>query len=208
MEGVTTPIFLKEEKGTPLDSSSSSSHNIDKVVDPRISDEDTKQTQATKQSEVDENGEPVYITGLPFWLILIALCLAVFVLAIGNIPFIVVDLVTNSYLDNTIIATAIPKITDRFNSLDDIAWYASGKSFNVPLMVTGSDNICTAYMLTTGCFQLLFGRLYATFSTKWVFIAAISVFEFGSLICAVTPSSIGLSTDYVPYLCDTYADLL
>jgi len=47
-------------------------------------------------------------------------------------------------------------------------------------------------MLTTGCFQLLFGRLYSTFSTKWVFIAAISVFEFGSLICGVTPSSIGL----------------
>lgn len=64
---------------------------------------------------------------------------------------------------------------DRFNSLDDIAWYAS------------------AYMLTTGCFQLLFGRLYATFSTKWVFIGAISVFEIGSLLCAATPSSIGLS---------------
>jgi MFS family permease len=78
-------------------------------------------------------------------------------------------------IDNTIIATAIPKITDRFNSLDDIAWYAS------------------AYMLTTGCFQLLFGRLYATFSTKWVFIGAISVFEVGSLLCAATPSSIGLS---------------
>lgn len=48
-------------------------------------------------------------------------------------------------------------------------------------------------MLTTGCFQLLFGRLYATFSTKWIFIIAISIFEFGSLICGATPSSIGLS---------------
>ncbi|KAH8588905.1 putative efflux pump antibiotic resistance protein [Bisporella sp. PMI_857] len=89
---------------------------------------------------------------------ILGLCLAIFVVA----------------LDNTIIATAVPKITDRFNSLDDVGWYAS------------------AYLLTTGAFQLLFGRFYSTFSKKWVFISSIGIFELGSLVCAATPSSIGL----------------
>lgn len=29
-------------------------------------------------------------------------------------------------LDNTIISTAIPKITDEFHALDDVGWYGSG----------------------------------------------------------------------------------
>jgi hypothetical protein len=37
---------------------------------------------------------------------MVALCLAVFLVA----------------LDNSIIATAIPKITERFKSLDDVGW--------------------------------------------------------------------------------------
>ncbi len=45
-------------------------------------------------------------------------------------------------LDRMIIATAIPKITDEFNSVTDIGWYGS------------------AYLLTTCAFQLMFGKLY------------------------------------------------
>lgn len=30
-------------------------------------------------------------------------------------------------VDNSIIATAIPKITDQFQSLSDVGWYGSGK---------------------------------------------------------------------------------
>ncbi len=51
-----------------------------------------------------------------------------------------------------------------------------------------------AYLLTTGAFQLLFGRLYTICPIKWVFITAITVFEIGSLVCAATPSSVGLIT--------------
>lgn len=52
-----------------------------------------------------------YPTGLKLTLITLALCLGVFLMA----------------LDNSIIATAIPHITDQFNSLDDVGWYGSGK---------------------------------------------------------------------------------
>ncbi|KAJ7499709.1 DHA14-like major facilitator, partial [Mycena latifolia] len=96
-----------------------------------------------------------YPEGLKLTLITLALCLSVFLVA----------------LDNTIIATAIPKITDQFQSLDDVGWYGS------------------AYLLTTAAFQLLFGRFYSFLSMKWVYVGAISVFELGSLICGVAPSS-------------------
>lgn len=74
-------------------------------------------------------------------------------------------------LDETIISTAIPRITDQFHSLNDVGWYGS------------------AYMLTICCFQLHYGKLYQHFSTKIIFITSIALFELGSLICAVSPNS-------------------
>jgi EmrB/QacA subfamily drug resistance transporter len=91
-------------------------------------------------------------------LITIALCLAVFCIA----------------LDNTIIATAIPKITDHFKAIDDIAWYGS------------------AYLLTTCSFQLFFGKLYSFLSLKWVFLVALCIFELGSFLCGIAPTSTAL----------------
>jgi hypothetical protein len=48
----------------------------------------------------------VFPHGLKLVVLMVALCLAVFLVA----------------LDNSIIATAIPKITERFKSLDDVGW--------------------------------------------------------------------------------------
>lgn len=79
---------------------------------------------------------------------------------------------TNSTQDRTIIATAIPAITDHFNSLGDVGWYAS------------------AYLLTMSAFQLLIGRIYTFYSTKWVYITSIGIFELGSLVCGAAPSSV------------------
>lgn len=53
------------------------------------------------------SGEGIeYPTGVRLGLISLALCLSVFLMA----------------LDNTIIATAIPEITDQFHSLKDVGW--------------------------------------------------------------------------------------
>lgn len=41
-------------------------------------------------------------------------------------------------LDNTIISTAIPQITDQFQALDDVGWYGSGRSPPVALPVERS----------------------------------------------------------------------
>jgi EmrB/QacA subfamily drug resistance transporter len=91
-------------------------------------------------------------------LINVALCMAVFLMS----------------LDNAIIATAIPKITDQFNSLSDVGWYGS------------------SYLLTTAALQLLFGRLYTFFNVKWMYLIAIGFFELGSLICGAAPNSTAL----------------
>ncbi|KAJ7628805.1 putative efflux pump antibiotic resistance protein [Roridomyces roridus] len=74
-------------------------------------------------------------------------------------------------LDNTIIDTAVPKITDEFGSLNDVGWYSS------------------AYLLTTAGTQLLFGKFYTHFSVKRVYIISIILFELGSFVCGAAPSS-------------------
>ncbi|KAJ0304933.1 hypothetical protein COL516b_005716 [Colletotrichum fioriniae] len=77
-------------------------------------------------------------------------------------------------IDRTILATAVPKITTEFNSLNDVAWYGS------------------SYLLTTCCFQLMFGKLYAELRVTWVFLAALFFFELGTIVCAAAPNSIAL----------------
>ncbi|KAJ5698359.1 MFS transporter [Penicillium macrosclerotiorum] len=74
-------------------------------------------------------------------------------------------------LDGTILATAIPKITNAFGSLDDVGWYGS------------------AYLFTNCAVQLLFGKLYTFYSVKWVFLTGLLIFEVGSLICGTAATS-------------------
>jgi len=44
-------------------------------------------------------------------------------------------------------------------------------------------------MLTSCCFQLFFGKLYVELNAKWLFLAALGLFEVGSVICAAAPNS-------------------
>ncbi|AEO55472.1 hypothetical protein MYCTH_89510 [Thermothelomyces thermophilus ATCC 42464] len=90
-----------------------------------------------------------------FWLTLLSSFLALFLVA----------------LDRTIIATAVPRISDEFQALGDIGWYGS------------------SYMLTTACAQLLFGRIYKFYDMKWAFLLSIIAFEMGSAICGAAPNS-------------------
>lgn len=76
--------------------------------------------------------------------------------------------------DNSIIATAIPRITEEFKSLEDVGWYGS------------------AYMLTGASLQLFFGKLYTFWSIKWIFLGVLAIFEVGSVICAVAQDSVTL----------------
>ncbi|KAF3085426.1 hypothetical protein TWF102_011570 [Orbilia oligospora] len=74
-------------------------------------------------------------------------------------------------LDRTIISTAIPQITDEFNSITDVGWYGS------------------AYLLTCCAFQLLLGKVYTLYPIKFVLIGNILLFEIGSALCGAAPNS-------------------
>ncbi|KAF2795490.1 MFS general substrate transporter [Melanomma pulvis-pyrius CBS 109.77] len=50
----------------------------------------------------------------------------------------------------------------------------------------------SGYLLTTCAFQLSYGKLYNLFPIKWVFLAALGLFEVGSLICGAAPNAVGL----------------
>ncbi|KAK4552984.1 MFS sugar transporter [Recurvomyces mirabilis] len=113
--------------------------------------------KAAEDSE-EEDDDIEYPKALQLTLITVALCLSVFCMA----------------LDNTIISTAIPRITDQFKSIDDVGWYGS------------------AYLLTTCAFQLFFGKLYTFLSIKWIYLIAIFIFEVGSAICGAAPNSTSL----------------
>jgi MFS family permease len=92
----------------------------------------------------------------------------------ASLVFIVIALILSMFLvalDMTIVATAIPEITDEFHSLDQVGWYGS------------------AFFLTLASFQSTWGKGYKFFSLKYTYLLSIFIFEIGSLICAVAKDS-------------------
>ncbi|EEQ32236.1 major facilitator superfamily transporter [Microsporum canis CBS 113480] len=73
--------------------------------------------------------------------------------------------------DTTIVSTAIPAISEEFKTTQDVGWYGS------------------AYFLTMCAFQISWGRVYTFYDLKTTYIVAIVIFEVGSLLCAVAPTS-------------------
>ncbi|KAK2616917.1 hypothetical protein QQS21_000005 [Conoideocrella luteorostrata] len=135
----------KESSHTEANLSSGDGH-----IHPELS------TKEGEQSGLQEDADKQYPSGGKLALIMTAVCATVFLVA----------------LDRTIIATAVPRITTDFHSLDHIIWYAS------------------AYLITSCGTQLLWGRIFTFYSTKMVFLAAIVVFEVGSVICGAAPTSV------------------
>ena len=108
-----------------------------------------------KPNEYEDAEKNFNIKSPKFWIIIVSMYMAIFLVA----------------LDRLIIAAAIPKITNEFNSIEDIGWYGS------------------AYMLTAAVFNPLSGRIYQLFPTKWVYLTSILIFEAGSALCGGAPNS-------------------
>ena len=154
------PSILHDEKPATASSNEEDQKDVPpNATEPYKQDVEAKAAEtSSKSDEDDEVDDTVYPKSTQLVLITIALCLAVLCMA----------------LDNTIISTAIPKITDHFHSIDDVGWYGS------------------AYLLTTCAFQLFYGKLYTFLNLKYVFLAAIFIFEVGSAVCGAAPSSTAL----------------
>ncbi|RDW58055.1 hypothetical protein BP6252_13466 [Coleophoma cylindrospora] len=104
-----------------------------------------QQIETLEQGDSNDVEDINYPKGMKLWLTMISLCF--------------MFLLTG--LDLTIVAVAIPSLTDQFKTISDIGWYSA------------------AY----------FGKVYTVFPLKTVFITGIVVFEIGSLICTVAANS-------------------
>ncbi|KAK4199272.1 putative multidrug efflux system protein [Triangularia verruculosa] len=101
------------------------------------------------------NAEPQYVEGFKLVTLLASVTVVVFLMM----------------LDTSILATAIPRITDEFSSLSDVGWYTS------------------IYQLASAALQPLTGKIYQKFKTQWTFVAFFAIFEIGSAICGASVAS-------------------
>ncbi|VZH89276.1 unnamed protein product, partial [Fusarium fujikuroi] len=124
-----------------------------------VNGDSTAQSRPTSTLEIEEPRDDeeniVYPTGPKLWSTMASMAIACFL----------------SGLDLTIVAVAVPSITDEFQTIADIGWYSA------------------AYGMTLSAFVFFFGQIYTLFSIKAVFLIGIATFEIGSLICTLAPSS-------------------
>jgi Major Facilitator Superfamily len=166
------PISVKDtgdqKTSDPPPSSSSNEKSLEErpssFCENATTDDDKRQdltrtestaTVSTDAGEPGEDDESKYPKSFALAILTFGLCMTTFVVA----------------LDNTIIATAIPKITTVFHSVNDVGWYGS------------------AYLLTTTSLQPSFGKVYTYFNIKWTYMLALCIFELGSIICGAAQSS-------------------
>ncbi|KAI1296448.1 major facilitator superfamily domain-containing protein [Xylaria venustula] len=133
--------------------------------EPQLSDHNVINASETPSTDLQlttqepsDLASPEPVTGAKLILLLASLTLAGFLI----------------FLDSSIISTAIPKITDEFNSLKDIGWYGS------------------AYQLGSAVFVPLSGGIYQNFRLKWSYLVFFAIFEAGSAICGAAPTSVAL----------------
>lgn len=122
-------VVLREIPSHTPSPSSSEKDGIDKPIDIK---ETTKDETKSIEPANDSAETPEYPTAWKATLIIGAVFLSVFLVA----------------LDQTIIGTAIPRITDQFRSVGDVGWYGS------------------AYFLTSTALQPTWGRIYTIFNVK------------------------------------------
>jgi MFS transporter, DHA2 family, glioxin efflux transporter len=156
----------KKDEGWMSGGSTRAPSTVDNVEEQKREAGDASETDVEAAKPADDKLERVpteiapeeYPTGFRLAMIVVALVLGIFLVA----------------LDLTIVATAIPKITDEFKGLDLVSWYGS------------------AFFMTVGGFQSTWGKVFKFFPIKIGFIITILIFELGSLIAGVAPNAIAL----------------
>lgn len=136
-----------------------------------------------KDNVQDAAPEIVYPGPTKFALISLALCLIIYVITLvrlqrSSICFLEIaavaltEILTLLYSkDSTVLATAVPEITNEFDSLKDVGWYSS------------------VYFMAAAVTQLLYGRLYTRYTIAANYTAAMLFFLVGSAVCGAAPKS-------------------
>lgn len=133
-----TPTLVSQHSTSSDDKArrpSSSNHSL-----PRGDDDLKVKTQSGTTSPTDKDGKkaegglqqgvvaPLQLTRWRFWAIFISLMISIFLFALGTSSSSPLHGTGPSLCisDQLILATAIPKITEAFNSLTELSWLASG----------------------------------------------------------------------------------
>ncbi|KAI4276078.1 MAG: hypothetical protein LQ337_002746 [Flavoplaca oasis] len=136
----------------------------DHAKDPNVAAEEHALTALpVVEGETSKSSDEIeYPRIITLCILTIALMLSVFMIGLD----------TNIIVLKRKTGTAIPTMTARFHSLNDVGWYGS------------------AYLMTQLALQPTFGKLYSLFNIKFIYIGALLIFELGSTICAAAPTSI------------------
>ncbi|KAL8652916.1 MAG: hypothetical protein Q9210_002408 [Variospora velana] len=73
-------------------------------------------------------------------------------------------------LDNTIVADIQPAIVERFDSIDKLPW------------------LSIAFLVAAAATNLVWGKIYAQFDAKYLYLISVFLFEAGSAICGAAPT--------------------
>ncbi|KAJ7078002.1 ABC transporter [Mycena belliarum] len=114
---------------------------------------------SAREKEPEVGAPPVYtpviLTGMRLVVVFVSMLLSILLVA----------------LDQTILATALPRIASDFQAFTLQGW------------------IATSFTLAQTVFLLFYGQLLRIFPAKWVLISAIATFEIGSLVCGVAQNA-------------------
>ena len=136
---------LKFETATDANEKSPSPHEDSASIDTTVPQASGQETPLTLS---DKSWRAILITCIPIVLI----CLLI-------------------RLDETILATTIPRISDQFDSFDQIRWYGPSYLFG----------LCAS--------QLPFGRAYKDYPSRLTYLLSLFLFEVASIMQAAAPSS-------------------
>lgn len=73
-------------------------------------------------------------------------------------------------LDNTVVADIQPVIVEEFDSIAKLSWLSN------------------AFLLTATATNMVWGRIYGQFNSKWFYIFNVALFEVGSAVCGAAPN--------------------
>ncbi|KAJ7164486.1 transporter [Mycena filopes] len=144
-----TPSMSSENPSPRL----SPDHSAMTLAAPSITREGHNQAQSEHDKVVaaPTADASTILTGKKLVLVFVAMLLSLFLVA----------------LDQTILATALPRIASDFNAFSLQGWVSS------------------SFILAQTVFLLFYGQVLRIFPAKWVLISAIVLFEIGSLVCGV-----------------------
>jgi MFS family permease len=86
---------------------------------------------------------------------------------------VVVSILSSSFLfalDNTIVADIQPVIVTHFDAVSKLSW------------------LSVAFLIGAAATNLVWGKVFGQFHTKWTYILCVTLFEVGSAVCGSAPS--------------------